>query len=217
MLSAKSSTTPPIIMFLLIAALLFPTPAFAEEYSNDFVPPQNEVEEMKKRIDAKPIVPPKADISHNEANPASDITGRYPTYKGTILVTADAYKNLIPTGHAGIILRYDTVIESLAQGVTWGPNDWNESKQTAYGANVTKTTSTQDQLAANWCFNQEGKPYNFNYLDTGTRERFYCSQLVWAAFMDLYGIDISTSAWGPAIYPMEILDSPNVQLIYAKK
>ena len=56
--------------------------------------------------------------------------------------------------------------------------------------------------------------YNYNYLDTATRDRFYCSQLVWASFKDNYGIDISTAFAGPAIYPMEILDSPNVQLVY---
>lgn len=61
-----------------------------------------------------------------------------------------------------------------------------------------------------------GKPYNYNYLDTATRSSFYCSQLVWASFKDKYGIDISTDFAGAAIYPMEILDSPNVSVIYHK-
>lgn len=70
--------------------------------------------------------------------------------------------------------------------------------------------------AVEWCSLQVGKPYNFNFLDTSRRDAFYCSQLVWAAYYDNFGIDISTSAWGPAIYPMEILDSPNVTKIYQK-
>ena len=123
---------------------------------------------------------------------------------------------MVPTGHAAIVFRYDTVIESLAEGVTYGPNDWNTSKGTAYGADVRGTTSLQDQAASNWCFNQVGKPYNYNYLDTATRSKFYCSQLVWAAFKDNYGIDINTDFAGAAIYPMEILDSPNVNVIYRK-
>ena len=137
-------------------------------------------------------------------------------HKGTILITSDKFKGLVPTGHAAIVFRYDTVIESLAEGVTYGPNDWNTSKGTAYGADVRGTTSLQDQAASNWCFNQVGKPYNYNYLDTATRSKFYCSQLVWAAFKDNYGIDINTDFAGAAIYPMEILDSPNVNVIYRK-
>ena len=108
------------------------------------------------------------------------------------------------------------MIESLVEGVTYGPNDWNTSKGTAYGADVRGTTSLQDQAASNWCFNQVGKPYNYNYLDTATRSKFCCSQLVWAAFKDNYGIDINTDFAGAAIYPMEILDSPNVNVIYRK-
>lgn len=37
-----------------------------------------------------------------------------------------------------------------------------------------------------------------------------------AAFEDNYGIDINTDFAGAAIYPMEILDSPNVNMIYRK-
>ena len=111
---------------------------------------------------------------------------------------------------------FSVTIESLAEGVTCGPNDWNTSKGTAYGADVRGTTSLQDQAASNWCFNQVGKPYNYNYLDTATRSKFYCSQLVWAAFKGNYGIDINTDFAGAAIYPMEILDSPNVNVIYRK-
>ena len=34
---------------------------------------------------------------------AAKITGKYPVRKGTILVTSDAYKGLIPTGHAAMV------------------------------------------------------------------------------------------------------------------
>lgn len=37
-----------------------------------------------------------------------------------------------------------------------------------------------------------------------------------AAFKDNYGIDINTDFVDEAIYPMEILDSPNVNVIYRK-
>ena len=45
-----------------------------------------------------------------------------------------------------------------------------------------------------------GKPYNYNYFNVSTRKKFYCSQLVWAAFKDNYGIDLDTSDFGDAVH-----------------
>lgn len=192
--------------------------AYADEYVEANQPTQEEIDALINRVNAKPIYAHKSEgkTDGEMVGRQARTMGSYPTYKGTILVTSDKFKGLIPTGHAAIIFRYDTVIESLAEGVTWGPNDWNVSKGTAYGADVKGTTSLQDQAAANWCYNQMGKPYNYNYFDTATRSSFYCSQLVWASFKDMYGIDISTDFAGAAVYPMEILDSPNVNVIYRK-
>ncbi len=216
---------PDVFLAVLFAVLIVSTTgycsfAYAEDSGGGLEPTQEEVDELTARINAKPIYTHKEDgktegtIAESKSRVA--YSGTYPTYKGTILVTSDKFKGLVPTGHAAIVFRYDTVIESLAEGVTYGPNDWNTSKGTAYGADVRGTTSLQDQAASNWCFNQVGKPYNYNYLDTATRSKFYCSQLVWAAFKDNYGIDINTDFAGAAIYPMEILDSPNVNVIYRK-
>ena len=210
-----------VLLSMLLASITgYCSFAYAEENTGGVEPTQEEIEELTARINAKPIYAHKKDGETEgsliESESRASYTGIYPTYKGTILVTSDKFKGLVPTGHAAIIFRYDTVIESLAEGVTYGPNDWNTSKGTAYGADVKGTTSLQDQAAANWCLNQVGKPYNYNYLDTATRSKFYCSQLVWAAFKDNYGIDINTDFVGEAIYPMEILDSPNVNVIYRK-
>lgn len=38
----------------------------------------------------------------------------------------------------------------------------------------------------------------------------------WAALKDSYGIDINADFVGGAVYPMEVLDSPNVNVIYRK-
>ena len=56
-------------------------------------------------------------------------TWGYPTTKGRILVTGDAYKNLIPTGHAAIVYSQNRVVEALSNGVVTGKNDWNKSKK----------------------------------------------------------------------------------------
>ncbi|MDF2473420.1 MAG: putative distant relative of cell wall-associated hydrolase [Anaerocolumna sp.] len=142
--------------------------------------------------------------------------GTYPTRYGVILVTADAYKGLIPTGHAAIIWTSTTVVESLSGGVTTGPNNWNTSKSTCYGVTTYGTTAAQDNDASNWCYSQKGKPYNWNYYDVTTRSKFYCSQLVYAAFLDLYGINLNTSDFGSAIHPMELVNSSNTYTVYQK-
>lgn len=143
--------------------------------------------------------------------------GSYPTRKGVIMVTSDAYKGLIPTGHAAIIYTSTTVVEALSDGVKKGSNNWNSSKSQAYGVTVKSTTATQDSTASNWANGKIGKPYNWNYLDTGTRAKFYCSQLVWAAFKDNFGVDLNTSAYLGAIHPMEFVDNAKTTLLYRKK
>lgn len=45
---------------------------------------------------------------------------RYPTTKGRILVTGDAYRNLIPTGHAAIVFSWNRDVEALSNGVVTG-------------------------------------------------------------------------------------------------
>ncbi|MFV0528175.1 MAG: hypothetical protein ACK5MN_05545 [Lachnospiraceae bacterium] len=94
---------------------------------------------------------------------AAKSSGTYPTRKGAILVTADAYKGLLPTGHAAIVYNKNTVVESLIKGVTTGNNDWNRTKKTVYGVGVRKTSAAQDISAADWCYSKRGKPYNWNY------------------------------------------------------
>lgn len=143
--------------------------------------------------------------------------GGYSYRKGVILVTPDAYKGLIPTGHAAIGYSSSEVVESLSSGVQRGPNNWYATKDQAYQTSVRDTTAAQDAAAADWADGQRGKPYNWNYLDRGTRSRFYCSHLVWAAFNDRFGIDLDTSAYLWAIHPMELVNTSAVYLIYRKK
>lgn len=145
---------------------------------------------------------------------AATQSGTYPTRKGTILVTPDAYKNLIPTGHAAMVWNSSNVIESLSGGVGVHPNNWKTKKKKIYGLTVKNTTTAQDKRAASWCKSQVGKKYNWNYFDVSTRKKFYCSQLVWASFKDLYNIDLNTSLFGKAIHPMELVNSNKTSIIY---
>ena len=175
----------------------------------NYVDPK-ENEEMIERANKAPIEPDK--VAQTRAS-----YGTYPTRKGVILVTSDKYKGIIPLGHVAIIYTPTTVVESLSEGVTMGNNNWNTSKSQAYGVTVKSTTSAQDAKAADYCYNQRGYPYNYDFFNINTRTKFYCSQLVWAAYKDLYGIDLDTSSYGKAIYPMELHDTDKTSLIYRKK
>lgn len=142
--------------------------------------------------------------------------GTYPTRKGVILVTPDKYKGIIPTGHAAIIYTSTRVVESLSGGVTTGPNDWNKTRSQCYGVTTSGTTTTQDSNAADYCYRQIGKPYNWNYYNVTTRSSFYCSHLVWAAYLDLYAINLNTDSYGVAVHPMELVNTSRTYTIYQK-
>ncbi|MDO4469738.1 MAG: YiiX/YebB-like N1pC/P60 family cysteine hydrolase [Bacillota bacterium] len=187
----------------------------ATENSSEKVFPKEEINQLLEEVHKTPIeMDSKGNLADGEI--ATRSTGSYPTRKGVILVTADAYKGLIPTGHAGIIYNAFTVVESTSKGVVTGKNNWNKSKKTCYGVSVRSTTSEQDRKAADWCYNQLKKPYNYNFLNIGTRKEFYCSQLVWAAFKDKYGIDLNTKTFGKAIHPLELVTSSKTSIIYEK-
>lgn len=62
--------------------------------------------------------------------------------------------------------------------------------------------------------NQAKEKKDYNYFDVKTRKRFYCSQLVWAAFKDRYKIDMNTSLFGKAVHPMELVNSPETYACY---
>ncbi|MCL1791478.1 MAG: hypothetical protein FWG40_09070 [Peptococcaceae bacterium] len=146
-----------------------------------------------------------------------DEVGTYPTRYGVILVTSDKFKDVLPLGHAAIIWTTTTVVEALDIGVITGPNNWNTAKSTCYAITTYGTTAEQDALAANYCYNQVGKPYNWNFLDCWTRSKFYCSHLIYAAYLDLFDIDLDTPAFLSAIHPMELVNSNNTYLIYVKQ
>lgn len=144
------------------------------------------------------------------------VTGTYPERKGVILVTDvnESSLNLPITGHAAIVYSKDYVVESIGKGVVKGKNNWDKEKPSLWGVTVKSTTSAQDAKAADWCYKKIGCKYNFIVTDTSTRKRFYCSQLVWASFYDLYGIDLNSG--NKIIFPSELVSSPLTKTIYQK-
>jgi len=146
----------------------------------------------------------------------------YPTRQGVILVTSSALPSGAGiVGHAAIIWNATTIIESqwseeYGDGVVLTPNNWNTAphyKGDPAGSKefvaVTpyNTTIIEDRDAAIYCYLQLGKPYNFNYLNyRNNRETFYCSQLVWAAYYDSFGIDLDRADYPvDAVAPYELV------------
>lgn len=147
----------------------------------------------------------------------ADSFGTYPTRPGVILVSSDFAILWDHVGHAGMVYSAGTTVESQINGVQYFENDWQTRYNNVEAATVTTTTADQDKQAVLWCASQIGKPYNFNYLNTSTRSKFYCSQLVWASFNDLFGINIDQKTSVPGmIVPVDLVNQSNVEVIYQK-
>lgn len=179
--------------------------------------PKEEVDRLVEEANSQPIIsdPDTGGLTRSSGN-------NYPTRKGVILVTADAWKGVVPTGHAAIIYSSDKVVESNSGGVEVGKNNWSTAKETAYGVDVNNTSSGQESSAANYCYNKVGLPYNWNFYRMDYRDKFYCSHLVRSAFLDLYGVDLNTSEFDSpngglkAIHPMELVTTTKTSTIYRK-
>lgn len=188
----------------------------ALDYTNDqdTIFPKEEVNELITKAN-------NLEINRDDKLKTRTATGTYPTRKGVILVTDDAYKGVIKTGHSSIIYTSSTVVEANEPGVEIGPNNWNTSKNQAYAVTVKDTTSKQDVSAADYCYSQLGKPYNWNFYRMDYGDKFYCSQLIRSAYLDLYDIDLNTGDFdiltGKAIHPMELVNTSKTKLIYRKK
>ncbi len=224
----KSMKILSVALAALVAASVFVIPVSAENTTDTAkmaasqVFDQQKVAQMSALIKSKVKVADfKAPKAENNLSLSATITSApsdYPTRKGQILITDDAYKGLIPTGHSAIVYSATQVVESVSSGVVMGKNDWWSSKNSSAAGSVSSTTTTQDADAAEWCKGQVGKPYNYNYFNTGTRSSFYCSQLVWASFLDKYGINLNTDVYstplGNPVHPLELLANDLTYISY---
>lgn len=177
-------------------------------------------EYYKAHPSKKPIL---ADKNSSVGGFSTNGFGTYPTRKGVILITDSPGGSIGKIlGHAGIIWSSYYTEESFAEsfspkeidGVWYYDNDWDErySEDKVYGISVYDTTAAEDAEVADWCEDQEGKPYNWNFFNWGTRDSFYCSQLVYAGYLDNFDIDI----WGYSdfILPMDLYYNENTYTLY---
>lgn len=139
---------------------------------------------------------------------------------GVICVTTSKVIGVIETGHAGLIAPapdyYATIESNPEKGVHASFQSWDTKypQYKSWQVGVLSTTEYEDHLAAKWASAQKGKVYNYKVYDKERTDAFYCSQLVWAAYLNATGVDLNTSSWGKIIHPYEFLDNDNTTIIY---
>lgn len=122
---------------------------------------------------------------------------------GDILVTPSTiFGNGSITGHAGIVdLNSDLTIESMPSGgVRRYTNDWKTRYTKALCATVIDGDPGQ---AVDYASSKMGSSYNYNFLNKWNTDKFYCSQLVWRAYIE-QGIDLDKDG-GNAVLPTDLV------------
>lgn len=128
-------------------------------------------------------------------------------------------------GHAAIVSRNDDVtIESYSKsfspkrihGVAEYTNNWNIEP----GTLLLRVVNAKDHhytVASTYAEAQIGKPYNGNFFNKNRTDQFYCSQLVWRAWLNA-GFDIEKGTIPNAVIaPADLVNSPNTRLIHKVK
>ena len=144
---------------------------------------------------------------------------------GTILIAADSAKMNLRYGHAAIVAKNQdgkkVVVEAPGEGeqIRTVPIDQWLKAHKYWTAYVVKEASNHHyEQAAQYALQQVGKEYNLSGLVSGGKDdedEFYCSQLVWRAWME-QGFDIDGYSLRDTVYPMElVLDSDLVPFAYS--
>ena len=168
---------------------------------------ERELEKARAMTDAAqngklPPIRPSKDGDVSRLAVTRSESGTYPTRKGSFLVNLDpgidSSGSFLGVGHAAMVYSGSYTVESYGYpapyyGVQLKANDWKTRYKSTkfYGKEVSGTSIAQDALAGDYAYAQIGKPYLWDFWDMSTRNAFYCSQLVWAAFKDKTGVDLN--------------------------
>lgn len=216
------------VVALTSAILLMGTPVHAEDFVNERAAGTLESQYSPEQVAEWNVLPDKPILGDWKTNKSGYVPeasyGSWSWRDGVICLTDARYKGIINHGHAGIVAAapyYDAVIEANPDtGVKPHYGSWaTRFDGQVWQIGIRSTSVAQDQKAAQWAARQIGKPYNWNFYDVWNRKKFYCSQLVWAAYRDTVGpsADISLNDYGAAIHPFELYRHSNTALIYRKK
>lgn len=184
------------IVFIIFGLFSFNTKAISNKESN------KAIEKFKRK---KKVNSPKE---------------KYPIKAGTILVTTDAFKKVLPIGHSAVVVNKDYVYEATSKGVVRGKNNWLQTKKKMYAIRVNKLNDKQHKKIVDYSKKQLNKKYNYNFFNTKTRKKFYCSHLAWSAIYDTFNINTDTYLFNKAgtknaaIHPIELVMSKNTKTVF---
>ncbi|EOS23336.1 hypothetical protein C806_02841 [Lachnospiraceae bacterium 3-1] len=229
-------TTKNFIALALSLAMVcsFSTTAFAQEanmpnydeettkmYEELYAEDQAVIAEIERNLPAmleEGRIAAENDVKSDLPETRSSALGTY----GDILVSLMIDSGSVGfAGHAAIVSSNSAkTIESYAKnwspidkdGVQYYDNTWN-TKSGALLVRPNGASSSQYSTAAAFAAKQVGKPYNWVFTNKTTTEKFYCSQLVWQAWLDA-GINCETGSIPNAIIaPADLVNSSNTYIV----
>ncbi len=146
-----------------------------------------------------------------------EIMARYrvdPFYKkkGNILVTnkGELFFNIV--GHAAIAYDSYNTIEAREEGVVAKGDNFHTRYRlaTIWEAEV-RQSDYSNKKVAEWIIKQKGKPYNWHYDRIDLRNKFYCSHLVYAGFLDISKCNLNRD--GGPVTPVDLISNSSVKII----
>lgn len=190
---------------------------YADLYEQD----QQAIEEIQNNLPSlleEGRIAAQMDVKANEPQSRGASLGS----NGDILVSLVINSGSVGfAGHAAIVSSNSTrTIESFAKsfspidkdGVQYYNNTWGTNS----GALLVRpynATSANYTTASSFAAKQVGKPYNWVFTDKNTTDKFYCSQLVWQAWLAA-GINCETGSIPNAIIaPADLVNSSNTYVV----
>ncbi|UNQ73497.1 YiiX/YebB-like N1pC/P60 family cysteine hydrolase [Infirmifilum sp. NZ] len=178
------------------------------------------------------LVAPASASSSDSYHPYGYFTHPYPNVAlrpGDIVIGHYPNQQLTGIGywsHAGILYKYDPtigdwlVVEALFEGVR--VNTLREFMSRYSAVIILRVRGVSDSYvakAASWAYSKLGYPYDYNgYYKQVNGPSYYCSELVWAAYMATTGVDIDAYYWTPVngygVLPSEIVDDSDTYTIW---
>lgn len=178
------------------------------------------LQQVQQFEEGKQVMPFESQSKKVMANTMSNSSalGSY----GDIIVSLIADSGSVGfAGHAAIVAGNDwQTIESYAK--EWSPinkngvqrytNNWG-SKSGTLLYRPKGAVPSQYKTAASYAERQVGKPYNWQFWEKKATHKFYCSQLVWMAWLEA-GIDTEVGSIPNAIIaPADLANSTNTYLV----
>jgi len=148
----------------------------------------------------------------------------------------DLFNAIIPGYwiHVAMVAWYNDTIDDwmvieakIGKGVIISPLSEFLSRYDVVALQRVKTTDDVRQRAIEFAYQQLGKPYNYNYIGKPKvyDDKYYCSQLVWAAYLvaSNYQINLDKNdgafdwTYFYSVAPQEVYDDPMTYTIYYHK